>query len=298
MSPENLKAFLEQQLSIWINVSSHRMVSGEEVCRVTLPLWEPNGDVISVYVSENGQGLVVHDGGHILGFLFESRRNGPTSQDRDVTERLLSDSGLTQDPHTGVVNATTTEDGLWYWLMELGRVMALLPALVPTNATSQTRASSSRMRGRTARALRNRLVHEGYGKAIMPPRRVRGLTNRSHGVALSYTTGLPFLRMNRSSTSKTVHVLAVDLDVARPLVKADRSIGVANDLLGSNDDSTEIDVRMVYSFGKQDGDKEPAARLLAVTGERSSIKSFSWDAEEEQSNFLALVGQELAISSA
>ena len=294
MSPENLKAFLEQQLSIWINVSSHRMVSGEEVCRVTLPLWEPNGDVISVYVSENSQGLVVHDGGHILGFLFESRRNGPTSQDRDVTERLLSDSGLTQDPHTGVVNATTAEDGLWYWLMELGRVMALLPALVPTNATSQTSAYSSRLRGRTARALRNRLVHEGYGKAITPPRRVRGLTNRSHSVALSYTTGLPFLRMNRSSTSKTVHVMAVDLDVAKPLEKADKSIGIANDLVWATSEDGPIDVTMVYGFGTEKGVSEPAARLLATAGKKSSFSSYSWDDSEEQASFLARVGQELA----
>ena len=301
MSPEYLKALIDQQLSVWVNVASHRMVSGEEACRVTLPLWEPNGDVISVYVSENDQGLVVHDGGHVLGFLFESRRNGPTRQDREVTERLLSDSGLTLDTFTRQVRVATVEDGLWYWLMEMGRIIALLPALVPTispNQPSTISHVSPRIRGRTARELRNRLVHEGYGKAIPPPRRVRGLTNRSHDVALSYTTGQTLLQWDQGISVKTVHVLAVDLDVARPLQKADKSIAAANDLLGSYDDSSEIDVRMVYSVGKEDGHQEPAARLLAVTGERSSFRSFSWDAKEDQSRFLALVGQELAAPEA
>jgi hypothetical protein len=149
MNPEYLKAVIDRQFSEWMGVSPHRMVTGDEVCRVTLPLLEPSGDVICVYVTESDGHTVIHDGGHISGLLFESRRNGPTKQDRELVQGLLSDSGLKKDPETGLVNVETTEDGLRYWLMELGRVIALIPALIPTSSPAAGRANATRTKGVT-----------------------------------------------------------------------------------------------------------------------------------------------------
>ena len=125
MTSEYLKTVIDRQFSEWMRVSMHRMVASGEVCRVVLPLWEPSGDVVTVYVSASDGHIVIDDGGHISGLLFGARPNGPTRQDRSLVERLLLDSGLTRDSDTGVVSVETIEDGLRYWLIELGSVVKI-----------------------------------------------------------------------------------------------------------------------------------------------------------------------------
>ncbi len=298
MNPEYLKKVIDRQFSEWMGVSLHPMVTGDEVCQVTLPLLEPSGDVISVYVAESDGHIVIHDGGHISGLLFESRRNGPTRQDREAVQRLLSDSALKKDLETGLVNVETTEEGLRYWLMELGRVIALVPVLIPTSSPTPRRANAARKVGRTARELTNRLVQEGFSHAIVPQHTVRGLTNRSHWVDLSYTATHPPFEGSKEDSGKIVYILAVDLDVTKPLDKADKTIAVANDLAWSVDNGSEIAIRMVYGFGREDWVQEPAAKLLAAAGEKSSYSSYSWDDTEGQSEFLTRVGQDLAVNTA
>ena len=294
MSPEYLKMVIDRQFSEWMKVSSHRAATGEEVCRVILPLWEPSGDVVTVYISERDGQTVIDDGGHISGLVFESRQGGPTRQDRDLVNRLLSDSGLQRDPDSGIVNVETTEDGIRYWVIELGRVIALVPVLVPVIPPNRSVTAPARARGRTARQVRNRLVHEGLSSAINPPRKVRGVSDRTHTVDISYATQRPLMDLD-GRIATTVHVLAVDLDVSNPFEKADRSIAAANDLLWSSDEDNEIDVRMVYGFGTQGGVAEQAARLLATAGEKSPFNSYSWDEVAGQNKFLADVGQDLAV---
>ena len=295
MTPEHLKNVIDRQFSEWMKVSEHRMVSGEAAFRVVLPLWEPSGDVVTVYVSDNDGPIVVDDGGHISGLLFGVRPNGPTRQDRSLVGRLLSDAGLSRDTDTGVVSVETNQDKLRYWLIELGRVIAIVPALIPVTPPSSSGTGPARTRGRTARQMRNRLVHEGFSKAINPPKKVRGVSDRTHTVDLSYATQRPLMDFGSSKVT-TVHVLALDLDVSNPFEKADRSIAAANDLLWSSDATNEIDVRMVYGFGSEVGLKEPAAKLLATAGEKSTFNSYSWDDMEEQNRFLSDVGQDLAVS--
>ena len=294
MNPELLKTVIDRQFSEWMKVSTHTMATGEEVCRVILPLWEPNGDVVTAYVSEVSGRTVIHDGGHISGLLFESGPRGPRKHDRDLVDRLLSDAGLQRDMDTGMVRVETTEDGLRYWLMEFGRVIALVPELISVISPAGSGAGPARTRGRTARAVRNRLVNAGFSKGINPPLKVRGVSNRTHTVDLSYPVYSPQLEFGESRSMRTVHVMAVDLDVAKPLEKADKSIGIANDLVWATSEDGPIDVTMVYGFGTEKGVSEPAARLLATAGEKSSFSSYSWDNSEDQASFLARVGQELA----
>lgn len=295
MNPEHLKAVIDRQFSEWMKVSLHRVDNGEKVCRVILPLWESSGDVVTVYVTERDGQTVIDDGGHISGLLFESGLGGLRKQDRDLVERLLSDSGLKKNPDTGVVHVETAEAGLRYWLIELGRVIALVPELIPVTSPTWSKTSPSRTRGRTAREVRNRLVHSGFSKAISPSQKVRGVSTRFHTMDLSYSTPLSPLALGETGFMRTVHVMAVDLDVAKPLEKADRSIGIANDLVWATDEDGVIDVTMVYSFGREEGVDEPASRLLATAGERSSFNSYSWDDIEEQNRFLTSVGQYLAV---
>ena len=295
MNPEHLKAVIDRQFSEWMKVSLHQVDDGEKACRVTLPLWESSGDVVTVYVTERDGQTVIDDGGHISGLLFESGLSGPRKQDRDLVERLLLDSGLKKNPDTGVVHVETTVAGLRYWMIELGRVIALVPELIPVASPTWSKIGSSRTRGRTAREVRNRLVHSGFSKVINLSQKVRGVSNRIHTMDLSYSAPPSPLALGETGFMRTVHVMAVDLDVSKPLEKADRSIGIANDLIWATEEDGVIEVTMVYSFGKEEGVDEPAARLLATAGERSSFSSYSWDDIEGQNRFLTSVGQDLAV---
>ena len=295
MNPEHLKAVIDRQFSEWMKVSLHQVDDGEKVCRVILPLWESSGDVATVYVTERDGQTVIDDGGHISGLLFESGLSGARKQDRDLVERLLFDSGLKKNPDTGVVHVETTEAGLRYWLIELGRVIALVPELIPVTSPTWSKTGPSRTRGRTAREVRNRLVHSGFSKVINSSQKVRGVSNRIHTMDLSYSTPPSPLALGETGFMRTVHVMAVDLDVSKPLEKADRSIGIANDLIWATDEDGVIEVTMVYSFGREEGVDEPAAKLLATAGEKLPFNSYSWDDTEGQNRFLTDVSQDLAV---
>ena len=296
MTPEYLKTVIDRQFSEWMQVSCRRTITDDEVYQVILPLWEPSGDVVAVYVSNSSDGhLVIDDGGHISGLLFGAGPSGPTKQDRNLLKRLLLDSGMAQDPDTGMVSIETAEEDLRYWLIEFGRVIALVPALIPKTPPRGSNTGSIRVRGRTAHEVRNRLIHAGFSNAIHPPRKVRGVSERMHTVDLSYAARHSPIELGVAGLKKTVHVMAVDLDVANPLQKADKSIAVANDLLWCTGEDNEIAIKMVYGFGKDDGAGEPATKLLAAAGERSLFSSYSWDEKEEQTRFLTDVGQDLAV---
>ena len=297
MSPECLKSTIDQQFSEWMKVSRHQASDAGEVYRVILPLWEPSGDVVALYITLEGDRVEIDDGGHISGLLFESGRDGVRKQSRALTNRLLSDSGLSREPDTGIVRVQTTESGLRYWLMEMGRVIALLPALLPDSPGSRTQIGSGRSRGRTAYGMRTRLIDEGFSKVINQPRKVRGVSDRVHTVDLSYPAAISRVGSGSMALEGTVHVMAIDLDVSKPLEKADRSIAIANDLLWGAGDDAGVVVKLVYGFGNEEGVGEPASMLLAAAGDRSPLDSYSWDDRKEQNRFLEDVGQELAVPS-
>ncbi len=286
MSPEYLKTVIDRQFSEWMRVSLHRMVAGDEVCQVTLPVLEPSGDVVSVYVTESDGRILVHDGGHISGLLFESRRNGPTKHDRELVKHLLDQSGLKRDSKDGTVYVETDEDGLRFWLMELGWILALVPCLIPVSFPPE---HGKRALGeRTAKSVAQRLQEAGLDYAIERNKEMWGVSGRDWRTDFRYE--VPDTALSRG---KLVCILALDLDVPKPLKQADKTIAAALDLIGQPPTNSQYEYRVVYSIGNDTWANSPAARLLAAAGEHPRLTTYCWDDEEQQESFTDRVRQDL-----
>ena len=286
MDCEYLKSVIDRQISDWMEVKPHKMTSGDEVIRVTLPLLEPDGDVLCLYVAEREDGLVIHDGGHIGGLLFGIRRDGPTEHDREVVVKLIDHHGLKRDQERGLVFVETDEGGLRFWLLELGWVVALIPFLVlPSFPTEQGMRAKNE---RTARAVSQRLQETGLEHAIERDDEARGASGRDWRIDFSYVVPATV-----QSEGKLVRILALDLDVPKPLEEADKTIAAALDLLGAAITASRCEYGVVYGVGNNSWAHHPAALLLAAISEHSPLSTYCWDDVGEQERFMERLKEDL-----
>ena len=253
-------------------------------CRIELPLLEPSGDAISVYVEGAGDEFTVNDGGHIYGLLFDAGPAGASSSDVRTVNNLVKNCGLIHDRDRGLVFAKTNESSLSYWLFELGRAIAVASSVIPTGAPRARR--SRRLGPRVASALAERLLSEGLMGVVHPAMNVKGVSEREFRVDFSYT-----LPRSPLQNEKTVYIFAVDLDVKYPIRVANRGLITATELVST---ATEPLVRLVYSSGGSKEITEPARRLIQAAGKRDLLEDYSWDDSKDQSDFLNRVEQEVA----
>ena len=253
-------------------------------CRIELPLLQSSGDAIAVYVEGVGDGLTVHDGGHIYGLLFDAGPAGASPGDSRTVNNLVENCGLVHDRNRGFVFAKTDASSLSYWLFELGRAIAVASSVIPTHAPRARR--SRRLGPRLASALAKRLLSEGLMEVVHPAMTVKGVSEREFRVDFSYT-----LPPSPFQNEKTVYIFAVDLDVKDPLRVANRGLITATELGGT---ATEPLVRLVYSSGDSKGVTEPARRLIQAAGRRDLLEDYFWDDSKAQSDFLNRVEQEVA----
>jgi hypothetical protein len=258
------------------------------MCRVELPLLEPSGDAVSVYVEEQDNRLIVHDGGHISGLLFEAGPAGASAADKRTVEAFVKDTGLARDPERGVVFAFAEKASLTYWMFEIGRTIAVASTIVPT--IMRPRRVRRRLGPRIAQQIVQRLIAEGLMTFIKPGLTVRGVTEQSRYVDFSYTVP-PNPLQQQAETS--VFILALDLDVADPIAKAYRGLAAATDLSGAAVNNNAIDVRLVHSVGSANGTAERAIKLIRVAGAKHLLKDYSWDDPSDRNLFLTSVAQEL-----
>ena len=300
MNYESIKSVIDKQFSDWIVAKPHRMVSGREVCRVTMPLLEPNGDTIQVYLTETDGKFVVEDGGHVAGLLYEVSGGNPSEQDWDVVERQLFYTGLKKNDVNAQVYIETDENGLRYWMIELAQLIAILPHLLPQRKLSRETLDTApdaqtRHKGnRTAEEVANKLRDAGFGHAIRRDERIQGVTQNMRQVDLVYTVPAAGFGIGKS-----VYILVVDLDGRQALDKAGRKLAIANDLAWSIPSYSErkVDVRIVYGIHGIDREDDPAVRLLAAAGEHSPVKSFGWNDPDQQDKFMVFVKEDLSTLS-
>jgi len=259
------------------------------VCKVGLPLLEPSGDVINVYVEQRASRLIVHDGGHIHGLLFEAGLGGASSADKRAISSLATDTGLEIDNDSGLVLAYAEEHTLVYWIMEIARTIGVSATLIPT--ATPRRRGRRRLGPRIARQVVTRLIEEGLMGVIHPGKSVRGITEQERYVDLTYTIPKNPLRLQPDTTGL---ILTLDLDVADPIAKAHRGLGAATDLAGAAIEGHDIDVRIVHSVGSSNGRAERATKLIKVAAAKHLLRDYSWDDADDQEQFLTTVGQEVA----
>lgn len=259
-------------------------------CVVEMPLLEASGDVINIYVEEQGDHLKIHDGGHIAGLLFEAGPAGASATDRRAVHTLVRDSGLSRDAETGVVFAIAERSALVYWMFEIGRTMVTASAMTPT--TTPRRRAGRRLGPKVAQQIIQRLIAEGLMWAITPGTSVQGITEQPRHVDLSYT--IPKNPM-KTQPDTSVFIITLDLDVANPMDKANRGLAVATDLGGTAGDDNDVDVRIVHSSGGANASADRAKRLIKAAAGKHLLKDYSWDEPEEREGFLSIVAQEVAL---
>ena len=287
MDCQYLKSVIDRQISNWMEVKPHRMVNGDQVIQVTLPLLMPDGDVICLYLAERYGSWVVHDGGQLGGLLYGIRQGKASKHDREMVQHLLDQSGLKRDSKDGTVYVETDEDGLRFWLMELGWILALVPCLIPVSFPPE---HGKRAIGeRTAKSVAQRLQEAGLDYAIERNKEMWGVSGRDWRTDFKYEVPATALSMG-----KLVCILALDLDVPKPLKQADKTIATALDLLGQAPTNSQYEYRVVYSIGNDTWADSPAARLLAAAGEYPRLTTYCWDDEEQQERFTDQVRQDLS----
>ena len=295
MNCERLKAIIDGQFSEWMAVKPHKMADGSEAYRVTMPLTEPNGDAITVYLTESNGRLLVEDGGHIAGLLFELSHGKPTQEHWNIIERELYYSGMKKNTATGIVYAEADESSLRYWMTELAQLIAVLPHLLPKTPVpwgySLAEKNSTDL-PKTVSEVSEKLDKCGFTDAIQFNETISGQTGIKRKVDFVYTVG-----QSGFGIEKAVYILAFDLNVKYPLAKASRKLVIASDLAWSTPNYSDwtVDVRLVYGLRAGTWEDAPEARLLAAAGEKSELNSYWWDDPRQQDKFLADVSKDLSV---
>ena len=293
MNYEHLKTIIDGQFSEWMAVKPHKMAGGSEVWRVTMPLLEPNGDGITIYLTERDGRFLVEDGGHISGLLHELSYGNPTHRHWAIVDRQLYHSGMEKNPTTGLVYVETNKSNLRYWMTELAQLIAVLPHLLPKPPRppiySDFEKNSSGL-SELSRIVSERLSKAGLYGTIQHNKAILGQTGIKRRVDFAYTA-----RRSGFEAEKVVYVLAFDLNVKNPLDKASRKLAVANDLAWSTPSYSDwkVDVRLVYSLLSGLWEDAPEARLLTAAGEKSELSSYWWDDPSQQDKFIADVSKDL-----
>ena len=132
-SPETVQSLIYQQLEKRLRVlpKTDAGFSLETTCEVVLPLYWSDGDSVSVYVGERNGRAVIHDGGQIGHVLEWAKEHGLSKEDVEKIKDQVAGLEVNFDPESEIAFAETRLENLLYWLLEMGRIMTMVPHLYP-----------------------------------------------------------------------------------------------------------------------------------------------------------------------
>ena len=259
-------------------------------CRISLPLLEPSGDVISVTVVQDGGSsgtYHVTDGGRLSGLLFESGPVGGSAADQRLVRSIADRATLSFDREHGVYYAPADDQSLGYWAFEVGRTIALAASMIPQQRRHRTGA---RLSTYVLRQLEQELREQGLRNLVRGSHIERGVMDIEHRVDLSYRTSREPLESR--SPARDVLVIATDLGTADPK-KPTRAVAAAQDLRARDGEPI---VRIVHGIVAEAEAKqtEPARRLIEAVASIAGIEQFSWDDATSKERFVAVTRDELS----
>ncbi len=264
-------------------------------CRVSLPLLEPSGDVISVTVRlclDSG-GFCVTDGGRLNGLLFESTPARPSAADRHLVKAIAERATLQFDDKSRVYYAKAEAKTLGYWAFEVGRTIATVASMLPP---PRRRRVGRRLSTYVISRLEKELSDQGLRNLMRGPRRIRGITETERRVDLSYRARREYL--GDQLRGGDVFVIAADLRLVDPVRPARDAVMAAHDLSALEEKPI---VRIVHGVVKDDdvdhGRTERARRLIESVASAPGIEQYSWDRKTDVVNFVTTIRNELAHSS-
>ena len=265
-------------------------------CRISLPLLEPSGDVVSVTVNQGSRPGVyyVTDGGRLNGLLFESSATKPSASDKSLVKAIAERASLQFDDERRVYFATAEAKTLGYWAFEVGRMITTVASIVPA---PRRRRGGRRLSKYVISQLENELTQQGLRDRLRGPRRIRGITETERRVDLSYRAMREPL--GDRSSFVDIFVIAADLKVQDPVQPARSAIIAAHDLNALDDEPIVRIVHGVVKNGLANIDRtDQARRLIESVASVSRIEQYSWDNIDEKASFVTRIRKELAYSEA
>ena len=265
-------------------------------CRISLPLLEPSGDVVSVTVNQGSRPGVyyVTDGGRLNGLLFESSATKPSASDKSLVKAIAERASLQFDDERRVYFATAEAKTLGYWAFEVGRMITTVASIVPA---PRRRRGGRRLSKYVISQLEKELTQQGLRDRLRGPRRIRGITETERRVDLSYRAMREPL--GDRSSFVDIFVIAADLKVQDPVQPARSAIIAAHDLNALDDEPIVRIVHGVVKNGLANIDRtDQARRLIESVASVSRIEQYSWDNIDEKASFVTRIRKELAYSEA
>ena len=263
-------------------------------CRISLPLLEPSGDVITVTVTPGPHpgNYYVTDGGRLNGLLFESSPAKPSAADRSLVASVVQRATLQFDDQERVYYATAEANTVGYWAFEMGRTIATVASMLPP---PRRRRGGRRLSTYIISQLEKELTDQGLRSLIRGPRRIRGITETERRVDLSYRARREPL--GDQDNVGDVFVIAADLKARDPVQPARAAVMTAHDLSALDIEPT---VRIVHGIVKDSETEnrrtEQARRLIESVASVSGIEQYSWDDNTHKAEFVAILRNELALS--
>ena len=267
-------------------------------CRISTPLLDSSGDVITVNVDRCSEPGAYHvtDGGRLNGLLFESSPAGPSAVDRRMVASIAERASLKFDDDHRVFYAVADDRTLGYWTFEVARTVATVASITPQRRRSRAgRKLSTYVIGQ----LEKELLSQGLLENIRGPRRIRGVTEIERRVDLSYRARREPL--GDQERFGDIFVIAADLGATDPVRPARDTVIAAHDLSALDDGPV---VRIVHGtvagaggYGETTERAEHARRLIESVASVSGIEEYSWDDNASRAAFVQITKRELALGA-
>lgn len=131
LDAETVRGLIDRQLQERLKVVpwNSEKFNVKTVCEVILPLHWSDGDIASVFIGERGEQTIVHDGGQIRKTLLGAQSGGLSEAEIQRIERKVTDLEIKFDRDSGIAFVETRQENLLYWLVEMGRIMTMVPHL-------------------------------------------------------------------------------------------------------------------------------------------------------------------------
>ncbi len=131
LDSETVRQLIDRQLAERLKIvpRNGEKFNFEAMCEVVLPLHWSDGDVASVFIGERDGAIIVHDAGQIQSTLSWAAKRGLAYKKRQRVEQEVLELEIQFDPVTKIAFVEARQDNLLYWLMEMGRIMTMVPHL-------------------------------------------------------------------------------------------------------------------------------------------------------------------------
>lgn len=284
MDCELLLDRIHSGFSRWAQVRA--LSSGQ--CVFRLPFWDSMGDPVELGIVTEGDQITINDAGSIAGLLFSLDQHEEGSPSFKLVEDLERAHGLKIDYQKGLVTLSVREDSLYDGIAEMSKVVLAMHTVVPHIRVAKRRRKSSGPRLTSKIALQYKdleildHVERGY--------QIEGAKGPTWTVDFHWS-------VRRNGDSHGVNVIAADLGVADPLVKANRIVALSVDT-GARHARGDDHLRVVIETGDNGSASGEAVDFLRSYSDELGYVMFDLSVESESSEFYAMSVREVTEDSA